>query len=67
MSLRLAFPTAALDGRVHREEELTLARTTTHRKPSDGPATATATAGDPTVPPAAGRRRVALPDPVAFK
>lgn len=27
MSLRLSFPATALDGRVHREEELTLART----------------------------------------
>jgi hypothetical protein len=72
MALRLAFPTTALDGRVHREEELTLARAATanaasRRKTPDGLATLSASASAPAGPPTAGRRRVVLPDPVAFK
>jgi hypothetical protein len=70
MSLRLSFPTAT-DPRAHREEELTLARTTSYQrnaKPAvpespDGAAMSSA-------PPArsnTARRRVVLPDPVAFK
>lgn len=73
MALRLAFPTTALDGRMHREEELTLARaatanaTASRRKTPDGLATLSASASAPAGPPTAGRRRVVLPDPVAFK
>ncbi len=75
MALRLAFPATALDARVHREEELTLARaataaaTASRRKTPDGLATlsASASAPSPAGPPTAGRRRVVLPDPVAFK
>ncbi|KAK4231243.1 hypothetical protein QBC38DRAFT_467248 [Podospora fimiseda] len=76
MSIRrpLPFP-ASLDARVHREEELTLARTLSHRaaRPpaaavpdnQDGAAVASETSLN--TPPAPGRRRVVLPDPIAFK
>lgn len=86
MSLRTAFPTAALDGRVHREEELTLARTASLRagaKPTslpppsppsppppetlDGAASPAAMGSSAPAPPTPNRRRVVLPDPVAFK
>ncbi|KAK4241811.1 hypothetical protein C8A03DRAFT_29977 [Achaetomium macrosporum] len=61
MSLRLGFPTVALDARVHREEDLSLARTTSQQQRSD------AAAVGATAPPNSSRRRVVLPDPVAFK
>jgi hypothetical protein len=71
MSLRLPFPTA-LDGRAHREEELTLARTASYqrnRKPSlpEPPDGTTVMGSTPVAAPNPGRRRVVLPDPVAFK
>ncbi|KAK4170093.1 hypothetical protein QBC43DRAFT_45 [Cladorrhinum sp. PSN259] len=76
MSMRLPHPfPASLDARVHREEELTLARTLSHRTPKQ-PAAAVPEAQDGAAvaaeaslnaPPASGRRRVALPDPIAFK
>ncbi|KAK4191886.1 hypothetical protein QBC35DRAFT_280380 [Podospora australis] len=73
MSIRLTFP-AALDGRVHREEDFTLARTGSHRNARPAVPAAEATAGTATTkrpslsaPPAKGRRRVVLPDPIAFK
>ncbi|KXX75628.1 Protein STB2 [Madurella mycetomatis] len=76
MSLKLTFPTTALDGRVHREEELTLARTASQRQhPANSaePETPVDTVDPPAMdtspaaPPNPNRRRVALPDPVAFK
>src|SRR5690242_4131751 len=74
MSLRLSFPTAAFDGRIHREEELTQARTALQQQQRNAtpaaletPDGAAAMGSVPAAPPSAGRRRVVLPDPVAFK
>ncbi|KAL2018559.1 hypothetical protein VTK56DRAFT_601 [Thermocarpiscus australiensis] len=75
MSFRLALPTVALDGRVHREEELTLDRTASQRRNAnlagpatpDGAAVAAAMGRSSTVPPNPNRRRVVLPDPMATK
>jgi hypothetical protein len=83
MSRKLTFTTAALDGRVHREEELTLARTLTQRSQQHSATTASLpvpeTPDDAAVAAAmdgphavtlnssSNRRRVALPDPLAFK
>src|SRR4051812_10484549 len=80
---RLSFPTSSLDGRVHREEELTLARTIStsrrnsrpppleiiSRPPSAAPKLETAVVdmAAPLAPPAPNRRRVVLPDPIAFR
>ncbi|KAL2270842.1 hypothetical protein VTJ83DRAFT_213 [Remersonia thermophila] len=78
MSFKLPFPTA-VDGRVHREEELTLARLASHHQrlakdaaassePRAAGSTAMASAPPTTaVPIPANRRRVVLPDPVAFR
>ncbi|KAL2136524.1 hypothetical protein VTI74DRAFT_3349 [Chaetomium olivicolor] len=71
MSLRIGFPSTALDGRVHREEELTLARSASQQRTvkaavPEAPEGAAAGAA-PTVPPTPNRRRVVLPDPVAFR
>lgn len=75
MSFRLTFP-APLDGRLHREEELTLARVASQRNARtaagleahagaslDGSGRAS-TSMSPTPP---KKKRVVLPDPVAFK
>jgi hypothetical protein len=75
MSRRLDFPTTALDARVHREEELSLAQIASqHRnaktavpEPPDGAAVAPAMGSVPGSGPVPNRRRVALPDPVALK
>ncbi|KAK4155567.1 hypothetical protein C8A00DRAFT_41842 [Chaetomidium leptoderma] len=74
MSLRLSFPTAAFDGRIHREEELTQARTALQQQQRNAtpavletPDGAAAMGSVPAAPPSTGRRRVALPDPVAFR
>ncbi|KAK3393842.1 hypothetical protein B0H63DRAFT_555152 [Podospora didyma] len=81
---RLSFPTSSLDGRVHREEEPTLARTISSRNsrppaleiisrpPSAAPKLETTPPAvldmaAPLAPPAPNRRRVVLPDPIAFK
>ncbi|KAK3309531.1 uncharacterized protein B0T15DRAFT_5435 [Chaetomium strumarium] len=61
MSRRLGFPTVALDPRVHREEDLSLARTASQQQRSDAAAAGAAAPFNP------NRRRVVLPDPVAFK
>ncbi|KAH6853348.1 hypothetical protein B0I37DRAFT_359061 [Chaetomium sp. MPI-CAGE-AT-0009] len=75
MSLRLSFPTA-VDPRAHREEELTLARTASYHNhqrnaksaaPETPDGAAMSSALPPPVTPSTGRRRVVLPDPVAFK
>lgn len=74
MSLRLSFPTA-VDPRAHREEELTLARTTSYHQQrnakSAAPETPDGAAMSSALPamatPSTGRRHVVLPDPVAFK
>ncbi|KAK3329071.1 hypothetical protein B0H66DRAFT_540180 [Apodospora peruviana] len=83
MSIRMPFPGAALDARVHREEQLTLARTnsqlnarramldTSIPPKSVGPrlnsATVASKDGSPDVSLTQKRRRVVLPDPVALK
>ncbi|KAK1777980.1 hypothetical protein QBC45DRAFT_176661 [Copromyces sp. CBS 386.78] len=83
MSLRMPFPGAALDARVHREEELSLARTNSHRNAilqsqpalldtnvsSSMAPTAASVIKDPSpsASPPPERRRVVLPDPVALK
>ncbi|KAL2198907.1 hypothetical protein P885DRAFT_31969 [Corynascus similis CBS 632.67] len=72
MSLRISFPTAvAGDPRVHREEELTLARKASYQRSARAAVPETpdnaVMAGAPAARPSAGRRRVVLPDPVAFK
>ncbi|GAB1310027.1 Sin3 complex subunit [Madurella fahalii] len=76
MSLKLTFPTTALDGRVHREEELTLARTASQRQHAanppvpetpDGAVAFHAMDGSPAAPLNPNRRRVALPDPRIFQ
>ncbi|KAL1839868.1 hypothetical protein VTJ49DRAFT_1054 [Mycothermus thermophilus] len=76
MALKFPFPTA-VDGRVHREEELTLARLASHHQrlashlvSSDQQAAGSTTMGSASpadIPTAIGRRRVVLPDPVAFR
>ncbi|CAP59846.1 uncharacterized protein PODANS_1_1740 [Podospora anserina S mat+] len=74
MSIRIPFPPAAsLDGRAHREEDITLARTASNKnaRPAvpetpDGAAAAKVEAAL-ALPPASNRRRVVLPDPIAFK
>ncbi|KAK4129221.1 hypothetical protein N657DRAFT_561823 [Parathielavia appendiculata] len=63
MSQLPGFATTALDARVHREETLTLARRATHRDNARTAAPATPNSA----PLNAGRRRVVLPDPIAFK
>jgi hypothetical protein len=76
---RLGFPASAMDGRLHREEELTLARVNSRRngQPVSNQGT-TVSAGSklegsseerasPSTLPAPQKRRVVLPDPVAFK
>ncbi|KAL2165562.1 hypothetical protein VTH06DRAFT_864 [Thermothelomyces fergusii] len=70
MSLRIPFPTA-VDPRVHREEELTLARKASYQRSvrsavPDAPDDA-AMGSVSTPAPNTKRRRVVLPDPVAFK
>ncbi|KAK4204026.1 hypothetical protein QBC40DRAFT_218209 [Triangularia verruculosa] len=74
MSIRIPFPAASLDGRAHREENITLARTASHRnaRPAvpetpDGATAAKVEAAALALPPGPGRRRVVLPDPIAFK
>ncbi|KAL2260803.1 hypothetical protein VTK26DRAFT_5101 [Humicola hyalothermophila] len=75
MSLRVPFPTVALDGRVHREEELTLARIASqqrHARPAVSNATnsaapGTAMDGSSVAHPRSSRRRVVIPDPLAIK
>ncbi|KAL2155196.1 hypothetical protein VTH82DRAFT_3872 [Thermothelomyces myriococcoides] len=70
MSLRIPFPTA-VDPRVHREEELTLARKASYQRNArsavlEAPDDA-AMGSVPAPPPKTNRRRIVLPDPVAFK
>ncbi|KAJ4290744.1 hypothetical protein N0V88_006493 [Collariella sp. IMI 366227] len=67
MSLRIGFPTTAFDARVHREEELTLARTATRQNDVKPPLPDALDGVASSVPPPLNRRRVVLPDPVAFK
>ncbi|KAK4144770.1 uncharacterized protein C8A04DRAFT_11224 [Dichotomopilus funicola] len=67
----MALRFSGVDARVHREEELTLARTASYRRNAtlgarETPDRATMDSA-PTVRPGLGRRRVVLPDPVAFK
>lgn len=77
MSFRIPFPATSMDGRIHREEELSLARRASYR---NAKATSVETptssapklsrhveASPPTGSPALQRRHIALPDPVAFK
>lgn len=79
MSFRLPV-LPAVDGRVHREEEITFARLASHRQrlgndliASSSPeeqSTGNGTMGTAPpvlVPTSVGRRRVVLPDPVAFR
>ncbi|KAK1835519.1 hypothetical protein QBC39DRAFT_416054 [Podospora conica] len=76
MSLRRPFPGPSLDGRAHREEDITLARNTSYRNNST-PETPPVMSPKPKPKPGGGvvaspaprppQRRVALPDPVAFR
>jgi hypothetical protein len=76
MSFRLAFPSSSIDPRLHREEELTLARVASQRNARtaagleaypgarlDGSGEVSSSMS----PPPRKKRRVVLPDPVAFK
>ncbi|KAK0657691.1 hypothetical protein B0T16DRAFT_488794 [Cercophora newfieldiana] len=81
MSLRRPFPGSALDGRAYREEDVTLARLNSQRNarptvidtlpimsPGPRPNSAAVVNESPTLaPPSPARRRVVLPDPIAFR
>ncbi|KAL2173492.1 uncharacterized protein P884DRAFT_251657 [Thermothelomyces heterothallicus CBS 202.75] len=70
MSLRIPFPTA-VDPRVHREEEMTLARKASYQRSARSAVPETpddaAMGSVPAPPPNTNRRRIVLPDPVAFR
>jgi len=76
MAFRLPFPAPSTDGRMHREEDLTLARRASQRNARSTPLETPSSAGlklhrsvedSPTRFPVLQRRHIALPDPVAFR
>lgn len=76
MAFRLPFPVPSTDGRVHREEELTLARLASQRNArsaaletpaSSAPRLDPSGDASPAGSPAIQQRHIVLPDPVAFR
>lgn len=76
MSFRIPFPVPSTDGRLHREEDLTLARLASQRNarsaaletplPSGSKLSRSGEAS-PTRSPALPQRQIVLPDPVTFR